>query len=106
MYARKVSLCLKSGSVRQFLQKVEDDVIPLFRKQKGFLDQLILLSDNGEKFYVYTFWENSDGAERYDRTTLPELTQLLAGIADGALRVHPFAGSRGCLTSALCSSSV
>jgi hypothetical protein len=42
------------------------EVIPLFRRQKGFLDQLILLSDSGEVIYVYSFWENSTDAETYD----------------------------------------
>ena len=101
MYARKVSLCLKSESVSQFLQKVEHEVIPLFRRQKGFLDQLILLSDNGQMFYVYTFWEDHEDAEKYDRTTLPALNQLLSAVVDGALRVHAFGGSRGRLSGGL-----
>ena len=99
MYARKVSLCLKSEFVSQFLQKVEHEVIPLFRKQKGFLDQLILLSDSGKIVYVYSFWESDEDAEKYDRTTLPALAQLLTAVIDGALRVHPFGGLRGRLSS-------
>ncbi|MGB7727215.1 MAG: hypothetical protein WBL50_04235 [Candidatus Acidiferrum sp.] len=99
MYARKVSLCLKSESVSQFLQKVELEVIPLFRKQKGFLDQLILMADNRKMFYVYTFWENGDDAEKFDRTTLPALNQLLTAVVDSALRVHAFGGSRGRLSN-------
>ncbi len=99
MYARKVSLCLKSESVSQFLQKVEHEVIPLFRRQKGFLDQLILLSGNGQMFFVYTFWANGEDAEKYDHTTLPVLKQLLTPVVDGALRVHAFAGSHGRLSS-------
>jgi len=95
VYARKVSLCLKLESVSQFLQKLEHEVIPLFRKQKGFLDQLILLSDSGKIVYVYSFWENSEDAEQSDCTTLPMLTRLLTGVVDGALRVHAFGGSRG-----------
>ena len=95
MYARKVSLCLKLESVSQFLQKLEHEVIPLFRKQKGFLDQLILLSDSGKIVYVYSFWKNSEDAEQSDCTTLPMLTRLLTGVVDGALRVHAFGGSRG-----------
>jgi hypothetical protein len=66
MYVRKVSLRLKLESTSQFLQKVEQEVIPLLRKQKGFLDQLILPSDGGQIFYVYSFWENSDDAEKND----------------------------------------
>ncbi|MGB9432247.1 MAG: hypothetical protein WBQ89_08400 [Candidatus Acidiferrum sp.] len=57
MYARKVSLCLKAESFSQFLKKFEREVILLLRKQKGFLDHLILLSDSGKLVYVYTFWE-------------------------------------------------
>jgi len=61
MYARKVSLCLKLESVSQFLQKLEHEVIPLFRKQKGFLDQLILLSDSGKIVYVLQLLEKQRG---------------------------------------------
>jgi hypothetical protein len=99
MYARKASLCLKSESVSRFLQKIEHDVIPLFRRQKGFLDQLIL-SSNGQIFYLYTFWANGDDAEKYDHATLPVLNQLLTAVVDGSLHVHAFAGSRGRLSSA------
>ena len=101
MYARKVSLCLKWESVGKFLQKVAHEAIPLFRRQKGFLDQLILLSDSGEVIYVYSFWENSADAETYDCTTLPMLTRLLRGVVDGPLRVHTFGGSHGRLSSSL-----
>jgi hypothetical protein len=99
MYARKVSLCLRSESAGQFLRQAEDELIPLLRKQRGFLDQLIILSDSGDIVYLYTFWENSEDAERYDRMTLPALSQLLTAVVNGALHVHAFAGSRGCLSS-------
>ena len=100
MYARKVSLCLKSESVSQFLHKIEHEVIPLLRKQRGYLDQLILLSNCGKIIYVYSFWKNSEDAEKYDCTTLPVLSKLLTEVVDGALRVHPFGGSHGRLSSA------
>jgi hypothetical protein len=51
MYARKVSLCLKTESASKFLEKIEHEVVPLLRKQKGFLDQLTILSDSGEIIY-------------------------------------------------------
>jgi hypothetical protein len=99
MYARKTSLCLKSESFSQFLKKFEREVILLLRKQVGFLDHLILLSDSGKLVYVYTFWEHGEDAEKYDCATLPLLNQLLTGVVDGALRVHAFGGLRGRLSS-------
>jgi hypothetical protein len=98
MYARKVSLCLKSEFVSQFLRKIEYEVVPLLRKQRGFLDQLIIVSDNGNLVYVYTFWENKEAAERHDSTTLPMLNQLLADVVDGELHIQAFGGSRGRLS--------
>jgi len=99
MYARKVSLCLKSEFVSLFLKKMEYEVIPLFRKQWGFLDHLIIVSDSGNLIYIYTFWENREASERFDCTTLPVLNKRLAGVVDGELRVHAFGGSRGRLSS-------
>jgi heme-degrading monooxygenase HmoA len=98
MYARKISLSLKSHSTAQFLHKVEHEVLPLFRQQKGFLDYLILRPDYGEMFYIYTFWENREAAEKYDRATFPVLSQLLDVIAGGTLRIHSFAGPGGRLS--------
>ncbi|MGB7846728.1 MAG: antibiotic biosynthesis monooxygenase [Candidatus Acidiferrum sp.] len=98
MYARKASLCLKAEFVSKFLQKVEHEVVPLFRKQRGFLDHLIIVPDRGNVVYVYSFWEKGEDAEKYDRTTVPMLNRLLAGVVDGALSVHLFGGLRGRLS--------
>jgi len=59
----------------------------------------MLVSDSGELFYLYSFWENTEDAETYDCTTLPVLGKLLTGVIEGALRVHAFGGSGGRLSS-------
>jgi hypothetical protein len=97
MYARKASLCLKPDSIGQFILKMESEVLPLFRKQRGFLDQL-LISETGNEIYFFSFWETGEDAEHYDRVTLPALNHLLAGVIDGSLHVHNFAGSGGRLS--------
>ena len=90
MFARKVSVRLKVDAAGQFIQKMEDEIIPLLRKQKGFLDELTLISQSGKEIYAYSFWETSGDAERYDRTAFREVTDLLTGLIDGALRVHTY----------------
>lgn len=90
MFARKVSVRLKAGGAGPFIQKMEDEIIPLLRKQKGFLDELTLISQNGKEIYAYSFWETSEDAERYDRTAFREVTDLLTGLIDGALRIHTY----------------
>ena len=50
MYARKVSLCLKSDATSQFMRKVEHEVIPLFRKQGGGSTNLSSFQITGKCF--------------------------------------------------------
>jgi heme-degrading monooxygenase HmoA len=90
MFARKVSLRLRPDTAGQFLQRMEEQIIPLLRKQQGFLDELTLLSHGGKEIYAYSFWESSEDAERYDRTAFREVTGLLSGLIEGPMRVHTY----------------
>ena len=90
MFARKVSVRLKPDAAGQFIQKMENEVIPMLRKQKGFLDELTLISQSNKEIYAYSFWESSEDAERYERTAFRELTTLLNEQIDGAVRVHTY----------------
>ncbi len=40
MFARRVSMQLKPNSVAEFTQRIEKDILPLLRKQKGFQDEI------------------------------------------------------------------
>jgi hypothetical protein len=90
MFARKVSVRLRADAAGAFIQKMEDEIIPLLRKQKGFLDELTLISQSGKEIYTYSFWETSEDAERYDRTAFRDVTDLLTGLIEGALRIHTY----------------
>jgi hypothetical protein len=90
MFARKVSVRLKPDAAGQFLEKMENEIIPLLREQKGFLDELTLLSHSGKEIYAYSFWESSEDAEQYDRTVFGEVTNLLTGLIDRAVRIHTY----------------
>jgi Antibiotic biosynthesis monooxygenase len=90
MFARKVSVRLRPDAAGRFLEKMENQIIPLLRKQKGFLDELTLISQTGKEIYAYSFWENSEDAERYDRTAFREVTNLLTDVIDGAVRIHTY----------------
>jgi len=90
MFARKVSLRLKPDTTAHFLKKMEEEIIPLLRKQNGFLDEFTLISQSGKEIYAYSFWHSCEDAEKYDRTAFREVTSLLSGLIEGALRVHTY----------------
>jgi hypothetical protein len=49
MFARRVYMHLKPNSVAEFTQRLEKDVLPLLRKQKGFQDKSRLLARAARK---------------------------------------------------------
>jgi heme-degrading monooxygenase HmoA len=90
MFVRKVSMRLKSEAAAQFIHKMEDEIIPLLRKQKGFLDEMTLIAQSGKEVYAYSFWESSTDAENYDNSEFAQVTGMLAGVIEGALRIHTY----------------
>ena len=44
MYTRNVSLKLKVNSVPEFTRTLENEIIPVLRKQKGFKDEITLVA--------------------------------------------------------------
>lgn len=90
MFVRKVSVRLRTDGAGEFIRKMEAEIIPLLRKQQGFLDELTLISQSGKEVYAYSFWENSADAEKYEQTAFAQVTRLLAGLIDGTLRTHTY----------------
>ena len=73
MYARNVSINLKPGSAKQFTQKVEQDILPLLKRQDGFQDAITLLPEGGKYAIAITLWDGKESAETYGRNTYPEI---------------------------------
>ena len=90
MFVRKVSMRLKSDAASEFIRKMENEIIPLLREQKGFLDEMTLLAQSGKEIYAYSFWENSTDAETYEKSEFARVTAMLSGVIEGALRVHTY----------------
>jgi hypothetical protein len=90
MFVRKVSMRLRSEAAAGFIRKMEDEIIPLLRKQKGFLDEMTLIAQSGKEVYAYSFWESSTDAENYDRNEFAKVTGMLSEVIEGALRVHTY----------------
>ena len=90
MFARKVSLHLKSNSVAEFTQRLEKDILPLLRKQKGFQDEITFVGQSGREAFGISLWDKAENAEAYNRGTYPEVTKFLATVIEGAPQVETY----------------
>jgi heme-degrading monooxygenase HmoA len=90
MFARKVSMQLKPGAAAEFKQKIESEIIPLLRKQDGFLDEITFLYPSGKEVHAFSLWETAEDAEAYNRAAYPEVTKVLASVVQGSPRVQTY----------------
>jgi len=71
MFARRVYMHLKPNTVADFTQKLEREIIPLLRKQKGFQDEISFIGHGGTE----AFGTVCGIKPRTRRLTTAELTQ-------------------------------
>jgi heme-degrading monooxygenase HmoA len=90
MFARRVSMQLKPNSNAEFTQRIEKDILPLLRKQKGFQDEITFVVPGGTEAFAISLWNNRQDAEAYNRETYPEVTKILARVVEGTPGVETY----------------
>lgn len=90
MYARQVSMELRPDSQRDFTHKIESEILPLLRKQKGFKDEITFFDPAGRDAVALSLWDSKDSAEAYNRSAYGEVTKLLSKLVEGTPRVKTF----------------
>ena len=90
MFARRVYMHLKPDSVAEFTQKLEMEVIPLLRKQKGFQDEITFVGQSGTEAFAISLWDKAENAEVYNRRTYPEVTKILATVVEVVPQVETY----------------
>ena len=90
MFARNVSIHLKSNMLSDYTRTFENDVLPLLRKQKGFKDEITLAGSGGVDVIAISLWENKADAEAYNTNTYPQVLNTLARFIEGTPQVRTF----------------
>ncbi|MGA8220752.1 MAG: antibiotic biosynthesis monooxygenase [Candidatus Acidiferrales bacterium] len=89
-FIRHITLQLKKNSAPQFPAVIENEILPLLRKQKGFLDQVVLVAPNSTEVLAISVWENKEFAEIYNHESYPEVSRILNTYIDGLPVVKNF----------------
>ena len=88
MFARNVSIHLKSNTLSDYTRMFDKDVLPLLRKQKGFKDEITFAGPGGVDVTAISLWENKIDAEAYNTDTYPEVLKTMARFIEGTPKVQ------------------
>jgi heme-degrading monooxygenase HmoA len=83
MFARHVTMQLKPNMEKEFPVAFEKEILPLLRKQKGFLDELLLLTPEKREVVAISLWDTKEYAEAYNRELYPQIEKIVARFAEG-----------------------
>ena len=90
MFARYVTMRVKSGNLAEFNRILEKEVIPVLQRQRGFRDEIVLTNPGGTEAVGISIWEQKENADSYNREKFPEVQQLLAKVLDGTPQVKTY----------------
>lgn len=90
MFARKVSMHLKPNCTGEFTQRLEKEIIPLLRKQKGFRDEITFVVPGGANAFGISLWDKPESAEAYSRGSYGEVMKMLSNVVEGTPQVETY----------------
>ena len=90
MFARHVTMKLKANSASEFTRAIENEILPLLSRQKGFRDEITFVAPERSEAIGNSLWDTKEDAEAYSRTGYPEVLKALSKVVEGTPKVETF----------------
>ena len=90
MFTRNVTMKLKPNTAPEFKGLVENEILPLLRKQQGFRDEFTFVAPERSEVLAISLWETKENAEAYNRAGYPEILKIVSKVVDGTPKVENF----------------
>jgi len=90
MFGRQVTMKLKTNSASELTRLVDNEIIPMLRKQKGFRDETTFVAPERSEVIANSFWDTKEDAEAYNRSAYPEVLKSLSNVIEGTPTVKNF----------------
>jgi heme-degrading monooxygenase HmoA len=91
MFTRVVEINAKSGKASELANTIHEKVLPILKKQTGFVDETVLASDTEpNRMLGLSFWNSKEDAERYHREGYPKVNELLSSLLETTPVIRTF----------------
>jgi len=88
MFIRNVSMKLKANTAPEFNRIIENEILPLLRKQAGFRDEITFIAPERSEVVAISFWETKENCETYNQTGYPEVLKIVSKFVEGTPKVE------------------
>ncbi|MGE5114573.1 MAG: antibiotic biosynthesis monooxygenase family protein [Acidobacteriaceae bacterium] len=78
MIARHIEVNLKPEKLVEFKNLYEKEILPILKRQTGFLDSITLVPENmSDKTITITLWRTKQDCETYNKKDYPKILDLV-----------------------------
>ena len=90
MFARLVTMQMRPNLMNEFPVTFEKEILPLLKKQRGFLDELLLVTPEKREVAAISLWETKEHAETYHRELYPQVEKIMGKFMEGIPTVKKY----------------
>lgn len=91
MFTRIVELTTKPGQNEQLSAAINNKVLPILKKQKGFVDEMVLVSDKEQNRVLgISFWNTKQEAEQYHKAEYANVQEALRPLLEAEPTIRTF----------------
>ena len=91
MFTRIVELTSKPGKAKELSKTITEKVVPILKKQTGFVDETVLVSDTeSTRVLALSFWNSKEDAERYQREQYPAIHEMVRHLLEAEPVIRTF----------------
>src|SRR5436853_1770461 len=93
MFTRAVELTSKPGKSKELAKAINERAVPILKKQQGFVDEIVLVSDaEPDHVLALSFWNKRGDAEQYHREQYPMIHETLRHLLDAERMIRTLHG--------------
>jgi len=91
MFTRVVEITSKPGKARELCNTIDDKVLPILRKQTGFVDEAVIVSDTEpNRILALSFWNTREDAQRWQHEQFDAVQKTVQHLLETAPVVRTF----------------
>lgn len=91
MFTRVVEITSKAGKARELCNTIDDKVLPILRRQAGFVDETTIVSDTEpNRVLALSFWNTREDAQRYQHEQFDTVQKTMQHLLETAPVVRTF----------------
>src|SRR5437763_16925087 len=93
MFTRAVELTSKPGKSKELAKAINERAVPILKKQQGFVDEIVLVSDaEPDHVLAPSFWNKRGDAAQYHREQYPKTNETHPHHLDAEPMIRAFDG--------------